>query len=126
MMRRVKRDDGFTLIEVMIGMVILTIVSLGLMSLTVSTIRGSTFSRQMTTATTLAQDRIEQIKRLSYVNANTVAPTENYGTITNFPGFRRETLVENDTPAPNVKTVTVSVSWGSGTHTVTSKTILAQ
>jgi type IV pilus assembly protein PilV len=125
-MHLVMRDEGFTLIEVMIGMVILSIVSLGLMSLTVSTIRGSTFSQKMTTATTLAQDRIEQVKRLGYVNANTVAPTENYGTITNFPGFQRETLVENDTPATNMRMVTVSVSWGSDPHTVTSSTILAE
>jgi type IV pilus assembly protein PilV len=68
-MHRVKTEAGFTLIEVLIGMVILTIVSLGLMSLTVSTIRGNTFSRHMTTASTLAQDKIEQVKRFPRIQA---------------------------------------------------------
>ena len=125
-MHELHRDGGFTLIEVMIGMVILTIISLGLMSLTVSTIKGSTFSHKMTTATTLAQDKIEQIKRLGYANAGTVAGTEAYGAITNFSAFKRVTQVQNDTPATNVKTVTVTVSWESDTFTVTSSTILAQ
>jgi type IV pilus assembly protein PilV len=120
------KDEGFTLIEVMIGMVILTIISLGLLSLTVMTTRGSTTSHKITTATMLAQDKIEQIKRLGYVNANTVAPPEAYGTIPNFPGFQRETLVENHTPAANVKTVTVTVSWVSATRPVTSRTIIAE
>lgn len=121
----VKSPAGFTLIEVMIGMVILTIVSLGLMSLTVGTMRGNAFSRGMTAATTLAQDKLEQVTRLGYANAPTAAGTEAYGTIANFPGFTRETLVEPDTPTTNVSTVTVTVSWASDARSVTSRTILA-
>jgi prepilin-type N-terminal cleavage/methylation domain-containing protein len=125
-MHHVKTDAGFTLIEVMIGMVILTIVSLGLMSLTVSTIRGNAFSRRMTTASTLAQDQIEQVKRLGYANANTAVGTENYGSIADFPGFKRVTVIESDTPTTNVRTVTVTVSWSADTYSVASKTIVAQ
>ncbi len=125
-MHVLKTDAAFTLIEVMIGMVILTIVSLGLMSLTVSIIRGNAFSRRMTTASTLAQDKIEQVKRLGYANANTAVGTENYGSITDFPGFKRVTVIENDTPTTNVRTVTVTVSWSADTHAVASKTIVAQ
>jgi prepilin-type N-terminal cleavage/methylation domain-containing protein len=120
------REGGFTLIEVMIGTVILTIVSLGLCALTVSTIRGNAFSRQLTTATTLAQDRIEQVKRLGYPNAHTVVGTEAYGTIANFPGFKRVTAVAANTPAANVKTIAVTVSWASDARSVTSQTMLAE
>jgi prepilin-type N-terminal cleavage/methylation domain-containing protein len=125
-MHLVKADAGLTLIEVMIGMVILTIVSLGLMSLTVSIFRGNTFSRHLTTATTLAQDHIERVKRLGYANATTAAGTEHYGSIVDFPGFKRVTTIENDTPTTNVRTVTVTVSWSADTHAVASKTIVAQ
>jgi type IV pilus assembly protein PilV len=121
-----KRTEGFTLIEVMIGMVILTIISLGLASLTVSTIRGNAFSQRLTTATTLAQDRLEQIKRLGYGNAATAVGTEAYGTIASFTGFRRVTEVATNTPVTNVTTVTVTVYWASDARSVASKTLLAQ
>jgi type IV pilus assembly protein PilV len=125
-MNALNRDDGFTLIEAMIGVVILTIISLGLMSLTVSMMRGSMFSNKMTTATTLAQDKIEHVKRLGYTNANTAAGTESYNTIANFPAFKRVTDVASNTPATAVKTVTVTVYWGSDTYSVATSTIVAE
>jgi type IV pilus assembly protein PilV len=125
-MHALKSTEGFTLIEVMIGTVILTIITLGLMSLTVSTIRGNAFSKSLTTATALAQDKLEQVKRLGYGNAATAAGTEAYGTIANFPGFRRVTEVAPNTPATNVTTVTVTVYWAADARSVASKTILAQ
>jgi type IV pilus assembly protein PilV len=121
-----KTDAAFTLIEVMIGIVILTIVSLGLVSLTVSIIRGNAFSHRMTAATTLAQDKLEQVKRLGYAHAATAAGTESYGSIANFSGFKRVTVIESDTSATNVKTVTVTVSWSADTHSVASMTMVAQ
>jgi type IV pilus assembly protein PilV len=125
-MRLWHKQDGFTLIELMIGMVILTIISLGLMSLTVGTIRGNTISNKMTAATTLAQDKIEHVKRLGYTNATTAVGTEHYGTIPNSPSFKRVTAVANDTPATAVKTVTVTVSWESDARSVESRTIVAE
>lgn len=125
-MYALNRDDGFTLVEAMIGVVILTIISLGLMSLTVSMMRGSAFSNKMTTATTLAQDKLEHVKRLGYANATTTAGTESYDTIANYPAFKRITAVASDTPAPAVKTVTVTVYWGSDTHSVATSTIVAE
>jgi prepilin-type N-terminal cleavage/methylation domain-containing protein len=125
-MHLLNTDEGFTLIEVLIGMVILTIVSLGLMSLTVSTIRGNALSQRLTTATTLVQDQLEEVKRLGYANAATAVGTEDYGAIASFPGFRRVTAVANDTPTTNVRTVTVTVSWNADAYSVASTTILAQ
>jgi prepilin-type N-terminal cleavage/methylation domain-containing protein len=125
-MHAVKSTEGFTLIEVMIGMVILTIVSLGLLSLTVSTIRGNALSNRLTAATTLAQDQIEYVKRLGYTNATTAVGTEGYGAIASFPGFKRVTVVDTDTPATNVKTVTVTVYWSADARSVASRTMLAQ
>jgi type IV pilus assembly protein PilV len=125
-MNTLNRDDGFTLIEAMIGVVILTIISLGLMSLTVSMMRGSSLSNKMTTATTLTQDKIEHVKRLGYANADTAVGTESYNTIANFPAFKRVTAVASNTPATAVKTVTVTVYWGSDTYSVAASTIVAE
>jgi prepilin-type N-terminal cleavage/methylation domain-containing protein len=124
-MPRLQRAEGFTLIEVMIGMVILTIVSLGLINLTVSTIRGNAFSKHMTTATILAQDKLEQVKRLGYSQVNTAVGTEAYGTIANFPSFKRETSIATHPPTTAV-TVTVTVSWASDARSVVSRTIVSE
>jgi type IV pilus assembly protein PilV len=125
-MNTLNRDDGFTLIEAMIGVVILTIISLGLMSLTVSMMRGSSLSNKMTTATTLAQDKIEHIKRLGYTNANTAVGTENYNTIADFPAFKRVTVVATNPWDTAAKTLTVTVYWGSDTYSVAASTIVAE
>ena len=59
-----KRDgqDGFTLIEVLIAIVILSVGLLGMASLTVGIIKGNKFSNDLSTATTLAQDKMEDIR----------------------------------------------------------------
>ena len=57
-----KNDKGFTLIEVMISMVILAVGVLGLAPLMVLSIYSNTYSQDLTRATAVAQDRIEQMK----------------------------------------------------------------
>jgi type IV pilus assembly protein PilV len=104
-------DNGFTLIEILIGVVIISIASLGISNLSIGIIRGDSFSRRLTTATTLAQDRMENVKRLKYQNASTLAGTENYGDILNYSEYKRITIIENDVPIGNMSTVTVKISW---------------
>jgi len=125
-MRLARAQDGFTLPDVLIGMVILVVVSLGLMSLTVSLIRGNVFSRQLTAATVLAQDQLEQVKRLGYRDANTAAGTEAYGSMTAYPFYKRVTVVTNDTPAPAIKTVKVTVFWNADARKVDVQTLVAE
>ena len=64
----VERERGFTLTEIMISMVILSVGLLGLASQTVSVIKANSLSDQMTRATVLAEDKIEQLKRLGYTD----------------------------------------------------------
>jgi type IV pilus assembly protein PilV len=124
---QVLRDtNGFTLIEILIATVIITVATLGVASLTGGVIRGNSFSNQLTTATTLAQDRLEQVKRVSYANSGTIAGTEDYGIIANYSGYKRVTSVDNNTPASNMKTVTVIVYWDTDKHSVNLSTILAE
>ena len=104
-------DNGFTLIEILIGVVIVSIASLGISNLSIGIIRGDSFSRRLTTATTLAQDQMENVKRLKYKNASTLAGTENYGDILNYNEYKRITFIENDLPMENMSTVTVEINW---------------
>jgi prepilin-type N-terminal cleavage/methylation domain-containing protein len=118
--------NGFTLIEILIATVIITIASSGIATLTVGVIQANSFSKRLTTATVLAQDRIEQAKMISYQNISTMAGTENYGSIVNYSGYKRITSVSNDTPTSNMKTVTVVVYGNADKHLVNLRTIIAE
>ena len=125
-MRMFRDTNGFTLIEILIATVIITIASLGIATLTVGVIRGNSFSQRLTTATTLAQDRLEQAKRLGYIKVNDIAVIENYGSITNYSGFKRETTVTGNTPGPKMKTVKVDVYRDIGKPPVSLSTIIGE
>jgi type IV pilus assembly protein PilV len=116
--------NGFTLIEILIATVIMTVASLGVANLTVGIIHGNSNSQRLTTATTLAQDRLEQIKRIGYQNAGTVVGTENYGDIVNYSGYKRVTSVE-DKP-PTLRIITVKVYRIGSNQPVELSTILTE
>jgi type IV pilus assembly protein PilV len=125
-MKILKEANGFTLVEILIATVMITITSLGVATLTVSVIRENSFSKRLTTATTLIQDQLEEIKRLGYLNAGTVADTQNYGTIANFTGYKRVVSVSNNTPAANMKTIDITVYWDADKHSAKASTILSE
>ena len=57
-----KKQKGFTLIEVMIAMVVLLVGILGVMSMQYYSVSGNASSREMRVATGLSQQLIEQFK----------------------------------------------------------------
>jgi type IV pilus modification protein PilV len=59
-------QKGFSLIEVLIGLVFLAIGILAFASLQITSIRGNSFSHNLMQATYVAQDRIEFLKNLSF------------------------------------------------------------
>jgi len=125
-----QHESGFTLLEVLIAIVILSIGLLGMASLTVGILNGNRFSNDMTTATTLAQQKMETIRRearddyatkpLSEAKAVLPSPNDEY---------KREVTVTNNSPATGMKTVIVKVYWGGSSkedHNVEVSTILTQ
>ena len=129
-----KGSQGFTLMEVLIAIVILSVGLLGMASLTVGIIKGNAFSKNASTATTLAQDKMEEISEKDYSD---VAPETKATLLSPFANYEREVAVDTTTfpdivgpPAQliGMKIVTVTVSWTdqSGGHEVEQKTILSQ
>ena len=59
------KENGFTLIEILIAMVILGTASAGLIHMQISSSNTLTNSRSLTTAVTLAQDKMEELKMLA-------------------------------------------------------------
>jgi len=119
-------EHGFTLTEVLIATVILAIGLLGAARMNIAVIRGNVSGKELTVATTLAQDRIEEVQRLGYTNANTAAGTQAYGTIATYTAYKRVTTINANTPAANMITATVTVFWDADKHSVILSTILGQ
>ena len=107
-----KRQSGFTLIEVMIALVVLAAGLLALATMQIVSIRSNAFSSEMTYATMLAQTRLEQIRNMSYDNVNAVGQvTLPVDPTTKGIAYRVERLVQNNTPAEDMKTVTLIIDW---------------
>jgi type IV pilus assembly protein PilV len=108
-------------------MTILSVGLLGMASLTTGIIKGNYLSKNVTSATVVAQNRLEDVQREGYAGATAAkfsAGPDNVdmGGVT----FARTTTISDNTPAANMKTIAVEVSWEGGAKSVTLSTILAQ
>jgi prepilin-type N-terminal cleavage/methylation domain-containing protein len=118
--------DGFTLIEVMIALVVMSIGLTALAAVQISAIRGNDFSKRMTTAISIAEAKMEQIKSNSYANIISESSIQITQSSMNFT--RQVTVTNNIAPLTNTKMVNVTVSWseGSKSHSVPITTIVSQ
>jgi type IV pilus assembly protein PilV len=121
----INSEEAFTLIEIMIALVVLSVGLVALAGLQISAIKGNAFSKRMTTAVTIANARLEEIKNTAYANIQSESSTQVSASNMN---FTREVTVNNDSPVLNTKTVNVTVTWkdGSKSHTVPISTIISQ
>ena len=78
---------GLTLLEAVIAMALFFVVVLALSGLAVTASKGAAASKHLTTAATLAQDTLEQVRSTGY-DAGLTAPLETmeaYDAISDFP-----------------------------------------
>jgi type IV pilus assembly protein PilV len=117
--------NGFTLIEIMIALVVMSIGLTALAAVQISSIRGNAFSKRMTTAVSIADAKMEQIKSSSYTNIISESSIEIM--LSNMK-FTRQVTVTNNSPLTNTKTINVTVNWseGSKSHSVPFTTIVSQ
>lgn len=114
-------NKGFSLIEILVAITILSVGLLGTAALITGIIRSNQVSNRVSTATTLAQDKMEDIKRLGYSNA--VSETKAFLS-SPYNNYEREVTVVDGSPATGMKTVTVEVYWESS-KSVSLMTILS-
>ena len=140
-----RRDSGFTLIETVIAMLVLTIGLLGMAALSISVMQGNKSSNQISTATALAQDKLEKLRGLGSAELmeNDPAGTENYGLIRinededpppEFYPYKRVVETADNTYydgsgniVTTTKTVTVTVEWeDTKTHSVQTQMLFSR
>jgi len=122
-------EDGFTLIEVLIGIVILSIALLTLSGLMTSTIRSTDFGRRTTEAANLAREAMEEITRSAALSFDGIVDSvaasdpvagvnpdlvEDFGSIAGHASFRRETYITDGALPVNSKDIAVKIIWNDG------------
>jgi prepilin-type N-terminal cleavage/methylation domain-containing protein len=108
-MRKGNKQEGFTLLEVIIAISILTIGILAVASMQISSIKGNSFAGGVTEGTTWAGDQVERLMALPYGH-NDLDQAQNPHQATE----GRYTInwnVADDTPITNAKTINVTVTW---------------
>jgi type IV pilus assembly protein PilV len=104
-----KNEKGFTLLDAIVGISILSIGLLSLASMQVASIRGNAFASGVTEATTLAADRLEKLMALPYTHSDLSAGNH---TDSNPPsGYSIAWNVTDDSPLNDTKTISLTVTW---------------
>jgi type IV pilus assembly protein PilV len=98
-------EQGFTMIEILVAISLLLVGLLAVAQMQVMTTITNSTTNQRTTAITLAQDQMEILRTRPYANIESPPLSDATGI------YSRSWVVENNTPANNMKRVTVTVSW---------------
>jgi len=128
-------DSGFSFIDLMLALVVLTIGVLALADLQIISAKANTSSKGLTTASSLAETQLEAIKNTTYANicvgaSPCLMPTSTT-TVTGGDGktYTQTVAVTPNSPLTNTTTVTVTVTWQDSqnkTHTIPMATVIAQ
>ncbi len=122
-----RSEAGLTLIEVVICVGLLAFVAVGMMSLLIVSIRQNQLAQKRTIATALASERVQQLTALPYQPSATytlyklpyevsaagppMTFTADYGTIPDYPDFRRVVTLTYDSPVAGMLRVQSTVFW---------------
>lgn len=124
--RRGRRGEqgGFTVIEVLIALLVLLIGMAGMLSLQLTAMRATGFSRHATEASILAEDRMEYLRTAPIATlVDGSDQVDARGTVDTTALFTRTWTI---TPGTDTTTITVAVGWleqGSEPYTITMATL---
>ena len=121
----IRKSNGFSLIEVVISLLILSLALLAIAGLHVTSIYGNSFANRLTQATYVIQDRLESLKYLPLESELLAVGTHDEGSIT-FSGtvFNRSYTVALNN---NLRTINYTVTYNDGTnHTISFMTMRSE
>jgi prepilin-type N-terminal cleavage/methylation domain-containing protein len=121
------RNHGFSLIEILIGIVLLAIALLAIAGMQMMSIKGNSFSSNMTQATFYGQDGLETLKSLSIPAGvwpgSLSVGQHNFGQIPDdgnslIPGtqYSRAYTVTQHPTIPTIRIIQVTVNWTDKTN----------
>jgi prepilin-type N-terminal cleavage/methylation domain-containing protein len=117
------RYKGFSLIEVLVALVILSFSLLALAGLMVTTTKNNSFGNHMTEAATFAQDKLEELRAIKWENLNDGNHTDQQPGATGIAYTRNWNVTTKD----SLKTITISVNWNDRTsHSIRLISVLSQ
>ena len=110
-------ESGWSLLEVLIGMIVLAVGLLGLAPMLTMSIEGNMMSRDNTVAASLAKEQVELYEGMSALPATPFTQTETgleggkYNRLTFLRGHATDTLIPT-----GVFQIDVQVSWTDGSN----------
>jgi prepilin-type N-terminal cleavage/methylation domain-containing protein len=119
-----KGARGYSLVETLIGMVVLGIAIGSASALLIATSRLNSMNQNLPAATALAEAKLEELRNLDLANVVTGADPGKLNAQGDAGGiFSRTWTVQNNLPVTGLKTVVVAVAWtqfgGARTYTLT-------
>jgi prepilin-type N-terminal cleavage/methylation domain-containing protein len=123
---RLNNQRGLSLLEVLIALVVVFLALLGFAGFSVVAHTGLTASEKMTRAVTLAQEKLEDVRRDGVPPSltGTWRLMEPYGSMTGARHHQRILTIQPHSPMPGLHTATVEVRWDQDTHSTSLKTYL--
>jgi type IV pilus assembly protein PilV len=106
------REFGFTMIELLVALFVLTVGLLAISSMVYSVMNSTSLSKETSTATTLMQDKMESLKQKAVSSLTSGNDTIRLGNV----DYLRQWNVAT---SANTRAITVTVNWTDrGPHTV--------
>ncbi len=110
------KSKGFSLIEILIALVILSIALLGLAGLMVQTTKNNSFGGRMTEAATFAQDKLEEFRAIGWVKIPPNTGGTDYSNGATGIVYTRNWQVAPNPTNGNLKEITVTINWADQTN----------
>jgi len=112
-----KRESGFTMIELLVSLLVLSVALLAISSMVYSVMNATSLSKEIGTATALMQDKMESLKHTVVSSLTGGNDTIRLGNV----DYLRQWSVA---ASANTRAITVTVNWNNrGPHTVSTSTL---
>ena len=116
-------STGFTLLEILVALVILSVSLLALAGLMTMTTRNNSYGSHITEAATFAQDKLEELRAVPWGNVNTGGDQRAGATGVNY--IRNWNVVANSDDS--LRTITIRVDWNDRTdHSIRLVSVISK
>ena len=114
---------GFTLIEVLITLVILSVSLLALAVLMATTTRSNSYGGHITEAATFVQDKLEELRAIPWGSIPVGSTSDEISGATGTNYVRQLDIQQTG----NLKTATITINWADrGSHSIRLMSVMTQ